>query len=122
MKKQIQTIALVSLIVAGFSIQVKAQSEVRAKGILGTEIVTDAQLVSNNKMKANYSNWKFPVDAIEQLTSLDRFVNFLFQDSTVQFVSDDGTARFNTWTSVSSRGNWLLGYVHLSNGRRMVRK
>ena len=102
MKKQIQTIALVSLIVAGFSIQVKAQSEVRAKGILGTEIVTDAQLVSNNKMKANYSNWKFPVDAIEQLTSLDRFVNFLFQDTTTKFVSADGTENFNTWSSVGA--------------------
>ncbi|MDG2455069.1 MAG: T9SS type A sorting domain-containing protein [Bacteroidia bacterium] len=102
MKKKFQKIALASLIVAGCAIQAKAQSEVRAEGISGTEIVTDAQLEGNNKMKADYSNWKFPVDAIEQLTSLDRFVNFLFQDSTVQFVSDDGTARFNTWVSVGA--------------------
>ncbi len=102
MKKQLQKIALVSLIVAGFSLQAKAQSEVRAKGILGTEIVTDVQVKSNAKMKANYSNWKFPVDAIEQLASLDRYVNFLFQDSTVQFISAEGTARFNTWTSVGA--------------------
>ncbi len=102
MKKKFQKIALASLIVAGFSIQAKAQSEVRAEGPLGAEIVTDAQLLSDTKLKANYSNWKFPVDAVEQLTSLQRFVSFLFQDSTVKFVSDDGSENFNTWTSVGA--------------------
>lgn len=102
MKKQLQRFAIASMLVAGFTIQAKAQGEMKAEGTLGTEIVNDAQLLNNQKMKANYSNWKFPVDAIEQLTSLDRFVNFLFQDTTVQFVSSDGTANFNTWSSVGA--------------------
>lgn len=102
MKKQLQRFAMVGLLLAGFTTQANAQGEMKAEGTLGAEIVNDAQLLSNQKMKANYSNWKFPVDAIEQLTSLDRFVNFLFQDTTVQFVSADGTANFNTWSSVGA--------------------
>jgi len=102
MKKQLQRIAIACLLLAGFGIQANAQGQVRAEGTLGKEIVSDINLESNKKMKADYSNWKFPVDAIEQLTSLDRFVNFLFQDSTVKFVSADGTENFNTWTSVGA--------------------
>lgn len=102
MKKQVQRITLIGLLTMGFITQANAQGEMKADGILGTEIITGEQELVNQKMKANYSNWKSPVDAVTQLTTLDRFVNFLFQDSTVKFVSDDGSENFNTWVSIGA--------------------
>jgi hypothetical protein len=102
MKKTLQRLVVAGFMVAGLAVQSYAQGEMKAEGSLGTEVVSSDLEANDLKMKANYSNWKFPVDAITQLTSLDRFVNFIFHDTTVQFVSDDGTANFNTWCSVGA--------------------
>ncbi len=102
MKQKLQRITLVGLLIVGSIAQAKAQGEMKAEGILGTEIISGEQVLVNQKMKANYSNWKSPVDAVSQLTTLDRYVNFLFQDSTVKFVSNDGSENFNTWVSVGA--------------------
>jgi len=102
MKKTVQRLVVVGFMIAGFAIQSYAQGVIKAEGTLGTEIVSSDLEAKDLKMKANYSNWQYPVDAITQLTSLDRFVSFLFQDSAVVFVSDDGIARHNTWTSVGA--------------------
>jgi hypothetical protein len=102
MKKTVQRLVVVGFMIAGFAIQSYAQGVMKAEGNLGTELVSSDLEARDLKMKANYSNWQYPVDAISQLTSLDRFVSFLFQDSAVVFVSDDGTARHNTWVSVGA--------------------
>jgi hypothetical protein len=102
MKKTVQRLVVVGFMIAGFAIQSYAQGVMKAEGNLGTELVSSDLEARDLKMKANYSNWQYPVEAITQLTSLDRFVSFLFQDSAVVFVSDDGTARHNTWISVGA--------------------
>jgi hypothetical protein len=102
MKKQLQRFAVASLLIAGFAMQAKAQGQMKAESFLGEEVISDAQLATNLKMKANYSNWKLPVTAIEQLTSLTRYVNFMFQDSSVVFVYGDGQPGHNPWHSVGA--------------------
>lgn len=61
--------------------------------------------VDNALNKANYSNWKDPISAVNTLSPLSRFVSFLFQDSTVQWVPDPsggGTTYFYPWHSVGA--------------------
>jgi hypothetical protein len=102
MKKTVQRLVVAGFMIAGFTVQSYAQGVMKAEGNLGTELVSSDLEARDLKMKANYSNWQYPVDAVTQLTSLDRFVSFLFQDSAVVFVSDDGIARHNTWVSVGA--------------------
>jgi hypothetical protein len=102
MKKVLQKFKLGIALFLGTFLQANAQVEVNANDILAKEIVSEEFQSQTMKMKANYSNWKFPVDAITQLTTLDRYVNFLFQDTAVKFISDDGTARHNNWNSVGA--------------------
>jgi len=77
--------------VAGFAVQTNAQEQVKAKAQLGTEVISQDLEARDLKMKANYSNWQYPVDAVTQLTSLDRFVSFIFQDSAVRWVPSSET-------------------------------
>ena len=102
MKKQLQRLSIVMLLVGGVIGQSFAQVEIQADGAKGMEVVTDLGPVQNFKAKADYNNWKFPVDAIEQLTTLDRFVTFLFPDSTVQYVPATGDPFFHQWHSVGA--------------------
>lgn len=102
MKKTVQRLVAAGFMIAGFAIQSHAQGVMKAEGYLGTELVSSDLEARDLKMKANYSNWQYPVDAITQLTSLDNFVSFLFQDSAVVWVSDDGSVRHNTWSSVGA--------------------
>lgn len=46
--------------------------------------------------KANYCGWFFPTLAIDAITPLTSYVDFLTTDSTSRFVNADGTSRFNT--------------------------
>jgi hypothetical protein len=102
MKKTVQRLVVAGFMIAGFTAQSYAQGVMKAEGYLGTELVSSDLEARDLKMKANYRNWQDPVTAISVLTNLDRFVSFLFQDSAVVFVSDDGIARHNTWVSVGA--------------------
>jgi hypothetical protein len=102
MIKVLHKLAMVTLFMSSTFYYAKGQTEVKANDFFGKEIISEELQNENLKLKANYSNWKFPVDAITQLTSLDRFVNFIFQDTAVKFVYSDGQARHNTWNSVGA--------------------
>ena len=75
MKKTVQRLVAAGFMIAGFAIQSHAQGVMKAEGYLGTELVSSDLEARDLKMKANYSNWQYPVDAITQLTSLDNFVS-----------------------------------------------
>ncbi|PCJ67137.1 MAG: hypothetical protein COA58_02125 [Bacteroidetes bacterium] len=102
MKKQLHRLSIVMLLIGGVMGQSFAQVELKAEGAKGIEIVMDDAPVQNFKSKADYNNWKFPVDAIEQLTTLTRFVNFLFPDSIVKYVPETGDPYFTQWHSVGA--------------------
>ena len=102
MKKTLQRLVVAGLMVAGFAVQTNAQEQVKAKAQLGTEVISQDLEARDLKMKANYSNWQYPVDAVTQLTSLDRFVSFIFQDSAVRWVPSSGDAYFNQFVSVGA--------------------
>ena len=102
MKKTLQRLVVAGFMVAGFAVQTNAQEQVKAKAQLGTEVISQDLEARDLKMKANYSNWQYPVDAVTQLTSLDRFVSFIFQDSAVRWVPSSGDAYFNQFVSVGA--------------------
>jgi hypothetical protein len=101
MKKQLQRLSA-TLLLAALAMTTYAQSEVKAEGVNGREFISTSTPESELKAKTDYQNWRFPVDAVANLTSLDRFVNFLYQDSTVVFVQDDGEQFFQQWQSVGA--------------------
>lgn len=102
MIKVLHKLAMVAIFISSTFYYVNAQTEVRANYFKGKEIISEQLQNENLKRKANYSNWKFPVDAISQLTALDRYVSFLFQDTAAKFVYDDGTASHYPWNSVGA--------------------
>jgi len=102
MKRILQNLTMITFLLAITVLKVNAQGEIKSNDYLGNEIISDAQQLETQKLKANYRNWKFPVDAIQQLTTLDRYVSFLFQDTAVKFVYSDGTAGHYPWNSVGA--------------------
>lgn len=101
MKKQLQRLSILALLVGGFALQSAAQNEVKARDGKHPEIVSDVELTSL-KMKEDYSAWKLPVNSILQLTQLERFVSFLWQDTSAVFVNQDGEANHYTWQAVGA--------------------
>ncbi|GEM_PF-621198 len=99
MKKTLQRLAL-SLLLAVTMLPTLAQEQVKLTGEKANEVPSSLDPTSYQKNKDLYSNWKFPVDAVGQLTQLDRFVGFLFQDSTVKFVPSSGEANFQNTHAV----------------------
>jgi hypothetical protein len=101
MKKQLQRIS-VAILFVGLAFQSYAQQEIRAEGGKWKANNEVSNPEDNFKAKADYTNWRFPVEAINQLTTLDRFVSFLYPDSSAQFVSSDGEANHYNWHSVGA--------------------
>ena len=102
MIKVLHKLLMVALFMSNTFFYVNAQTEVKSNDFKGKEIISQQLQNENLKLKANYSNWKFPVDAISQLTALDRYVSFLFQDTAAKFVNSDGTANHYPWNSVGA--------------------
>ena len=102
MIKVLHKLTMVALFISSTFYYVNAQTEVRANYFKGKEIISEQLQNENLKRKANYRNWKLPVDAISQLTALDRYVSFLFQDTAAKFVYDDGAASHYPWNSVGA--------------------
>lgn len=102
MIKDLHKLATVALLLSCTFYYSFAQTQVKANDFLGKEIVSEQLQNEQQKLKANYSNWKLPVDAISQLTTLDRYVSFLFQDTAVKFVYADGEAGHYPWNSVGA--------------------
>jgi hypothetical protein len=101
MKKTVQRLSVI-LLLAGIAMPSIAQEQVKVKGERAHEIPTSQDPTSNVKNKAAYANWKFPVDAISQLTTLDRFVGFLFEDSIVKYVPATGDPYFQPTHAVGA--------------------
>ena len=83
----------------------------------GQEVKTDAPVYKhageiaspashNGLNKVDYSNWKYPIEAASTIGgTFNRFVSFLYEDSTVQWVPDPaggGTTYFYPWHAVGA--------------------
>ncbi|MBR9917879.1 T9SS type A sorting domain-containing protein [bacterium] len=105
MNKKLQRILLVFVMGAFFANGAFAQGMVKAKGEvypLAGELTAPRD---NNVNKQDYSNWKYPIDALQLVGTLNRYVSFLFEDSTVVWVPDPssgGTDYFYPWHSVGA--------------------
>ena len=99
MKKQLQRLSAV-LLLAGLAFTSYAQQEVRAKGVSEKGFMAINDPVADLKAKTDYSNWRFPVDGIANLTTLERFVTFLYPDSSVQYVTKESESLYYNWHSV----------------------
>jgi hypothetical protein len=93
MKKTVQRLAFTFLLAAVVA-PAFAQQQVKVKGERAHEIPMSQDPTSNSKAKAFYANWKFPADVVGQLTTLDRFVGFLYPDSVVKIVPSSGDPYF----------------------------
>ncbi|MGB1039057.1 MAG: hypothetical protein ACPGYY_10475, partial [Bacteroidia bacterium] len=101
MKKQLQRFSAVILFV-GLVFQSQAQQEVRAEGGKWKADNAISDPVDQLKAKTDYANWRFPVEAVNQLTTLDRFVSFLYPDSSAKWVYSDGESSHYNWHSVGA--------------------
>lgn len=101
MKKTLQRLSIVLLFV-GLGLQSFAQGELRADGVKEKAYNAINNPVDEFKSKTDYANWRFPVDAVSQLTTLDRYVSFLYPDSSVQYVPASGDPYFFNWHSVGA--------------------
>ncbi|PCJ67136.1 MAG: hypothetical protein COA58_02120 [Bacteroidetes bacterium] len=98
MKNRLLTLLLVALCLSG---SIAAQSEITTSTISGKRVYNEHS--SNRfKKKGFYSSWKFPIVAIQQLTTLDEGINFLFQDTSVKFIDTSGKSTFNSLMSVGA--------------------
>ena len=107
MNKNLQRILLVFSLVSLFAASAVAQvSEVKADDEKYNAEGTVPMPSDNGVNKADYENWKFPVDAVLTVgTSINRYVSFLFQDSSVVWVPDPsgGGSQFHyNWHSVGA--------------------
>ena len=93
MKRTLQRLAFTFLLAAVVA-PTFAQQQVKVKGERAHEIPMSQDPTSNTKAKAFYANWKFPADVVGQLTTLDRYVGFLYPDSVVKIVPTTGNPYF----------------------------
>ena len=93
MKRTLQRLAFTFLLAAVVA-PTFAQQQVKVKGERAHEIPMSQDPTSNTKAKAFYANWKFPADVVGQLTTLDRYVGFLYPDSVVKIIPASGNPYF----------------------------